>query len=62
MAALYLVKRRRVGEGGGGGRWYWFWAAFRPEPLAVNTPPAQRKVLERGSVFGACAIRADEVR
>ena len=26
--------------------WLWFWAAYRPEALAVNTPPAQRRVVE----------------
>ena len=44
------------------GEWLWFWAAYRPEPLAVNTPPAQRKVVEEESVFGASAIRADVVK
>jgi len=59
MAALAWSQEERRRERGVV-EWFWFWPAFRPEPLAVNTPPAQRRVVKE-SVFGASAIRADVV-
>ena len=43
---MVIGRKSRRREEGNCGEWVWFWAAFRPEPLAVNTPPAQRKVVE----------------